>query len=628
MAMAESKNQGEDLLDELELMEKLELFTKSEIKTIKKKREEFETKLARHSSNKEDVLQYIESEVAILKTVRSRKLEKELPSNKSTIEYAIANRVKNLFNDAIRRYSDDVKIWISYVNFCKQIGLHSSGSEVFQQMLKYHGDKAGVYVLAANWELEECKNIEKARNHLQTGLHIHNDCDKLYIHLFRLELKSISIKVNEELKSEDKSTPNPDESIYAPLDAIYDIAVRKINNVQIMVQLLERAKPYEFTANLQNKIVADMQEKFPKEEVTWDTVAKMALYNTNNKEKSSAKERLSNCVSEYKTALKNVNTEKMWSMYLATLIKVLNDNVQFPFPNYKRKLNFQAFSDADEANNLSEKYYLLWIEQLRKDMPSFEPLKKSQVDDTKKQTSGSQDDSTPEELDEFPPQENSGDKSTSSKSTTWDTLRQVLEKATEKHSSSIALWDKRLSLNMTWGDDSAVEAIFEQANTCLQENSLPLWKLMLPYWQLSDPDKVDKLLERGSNQIDQPNLCNPLRVIRLEWVALTEGLAAARKLYFEIVQKPPTSMQLHQKMIALDTIQPRKSIENIRMYYIFPCVEFGADNIDVWMNYFKFEKKHGNYSNIADIYGQACSKLNDSLIEEFKNEYNVELKKP
>ncbi|XP_039281293.1 U3 small nucleolar RNA-associated protein 6 homolog isoform X2 [Nilaparvata lugens] len=587
MAMAESKNEGEDLHDELELMEKLDLFTKDEIKTIKKKREDFEATLARHSSNKEDVLQYIESEVAILKTVRSRKLEKELPSNKSTIEYAIANRVKSLFNDAIRRYSDDVKIWISYVNFCKQIGLHSSGSQVFQQMLKYHSDKVGVFVLAANWELEECKNIEKARNHLQAGLHIHKDSEKLYIQLFRLELTSISKKLNEE---QDKSTPNPDESIYTPLDAIYDTAVRKINNVQFMVQLLERAKPYEFTANLQNKIVA-------------------------------------NCVSEYKTAVKNVNTEKMWSMYLETLINVQNDNVQFPLPNYKRKLNCQAFSAADEAINLSEKYYLLWIEQLRKDMPCFEPLKKSQVDDTKKQTSGSQDDSSPEKLAEFPPQESSGDKSSSSKSTSWETLCQVLEKATEKHSSSFALWDKRLSLNMTWGGDAAVDAIFEQAIVHLQENSLPLWKLMLQYWQLTDPDKAERLMERGSNQTDQPNLCNPLRVIRLEWIALTQGLAAARKLYYRLAEDPPTSLQLHRKMMALENMQPRKSIKDLRMYHILTCLEFGADNVDVWMNYLKFEKIHGKHSNMADIYHQACTKLKESLIEEFKNEFDLELKK-
>lgn len=629
----------EDTVDELELMEKLELFTKCEIKKIIKKREEFEYKLSRHNRNKEDILQYIDYEITMLKLVRARKLQKELPAKKSNIEYTIANRVKRLFNDATIRYSNDVKIWISYIKFCKQIGFYSSGSQVFQNMLNLHGDKPSLFKFAANWELEECKNIDKARACLQSGLHIHKDSEMLYLELFRVELIYINMKVNEE---QDKPAFDSSDPIYKLIDVIYDAAMRKIHNVQFLVDLLERAKPYEFTANLQSRIIADMQAKFPDEELTWDTVAKMAL-NTNPKKKCTAKERISNCVAVYKKAVEQVNTEKMWCMYLDTLVELQNDNVRYPFPNYKRKLDCSAFSAANEAISLPEKYYLLWIEQLKNDM--LERSKKQQVmpesmqvDDGKKASGSggvsSMDDSSPEKSADSNAQDGSDDGKKGGGSgglsalhkQPKEMLRQVLQEATDKIPNSIALWEMRLRMHLVWEELSKADAIFNEANRCLQGTALPIWKLMLLYWQAKDSTKVDDLLKVGTSMTQHPNICNPLKVLWLERVALTQGLKSARELYFELAKMTPFYLELHTKMTMLENLQPKLDVKYARISHICACIQFGSDNTDVWLNYLKFEKRYGKHSHMADIYHQACNKLQPSLVEEFKNEYDLELK--
>ncbi|XP_039283652.1 U3 small nucleolar RNA-associated protein 6 homolog isoform X1 [Nilaparvata lugens] len=278
----------EDSLDELELLEKSELCTRTEIRVLKIKREQFEFKMARHKKSKEDILKYIDYLMHTIMLMRARKMQKELSLKKCPIQKLIAKRVKMLFDDAIKRYPADLKIWISYIKICEQIRFFSTGSQVVQKMLTVHGDKPSVFKMAADWERLTRKNVDKARIHLQSGLHIHSDSPMLYLELFRLELAYIDQKVNKQ--QDNRTGPDPDDPIYQLLDVVYDSAITNINSLQFMLELLECTVPYEFTVNIQNKIVSDMQTKFPNEEATWDTVAKMAL-RAYPKEKSTAKER-------------------------------------------------------------------------------------------------------------------------------------------------------------------------------------------------------------------------------------------------------------------------------------------------------------------------------------------------
>lgn len=61
-------------------------------------------------------------------------------------------------------------------------------------MLELHGDKPELYKLAAQWELEECLCVEKARKFLINGIHIHKESRLLFIEAFKLELIHASNK--------------------------------------------------------------------------------------------------------------------------------------------------------------------------------------------------------------------------------------------------------------------------------------------------------------------------------------------------------------------------------------------------------------------------------------------------
>ncbi|XP_039298899.1 U3 small nucleolar RNA-associated protein 6 homolog isoform X4 [Nilaparvata lugens] len=65
-------------------------------------------------------------------------------------------------------------------------------------MLADHSDIPILFKLAADWELDDCRNVEKARNHLKNGLQIHKKCAMLYLDLFRVQLIYINNKIIEE----------------------------------------------------------------------------------------------------------------------------------------------------------------------------------------------------------------------------------------------------------------------------------------------------------------------------------------------------------------------------------------------------------------------------------------------
>lgn len=40
---------------------------------------------------------------------------------KANIDFTIGNRVNKLFKQAIFRFQDDVRLWLSYIKFCKEV---------------------------------------------------------------------------------------------------------------------------------------------------------------------------------------------------------------------------------------------------------------------------------------------------------------------------------------------------------------------------------------------------------------------------------------------------------------------------------------------------------------------------
>lgn len=570
--MAEYVEQNiEAMIPELELMEKMQLFDKNEIRAITKKRKEYEYKMQRVSKCKEDIMRYIQYEMDLMKLIRQKRVEKGLNSKKNNVDYAIANHINKLFNQAIRRFPSDVRIWLSYIKFCKQVRFYTCASRILDQMLELHGSaKPELYKLAAQWEFEECQCVEKARKFLLNGLHIHKDSKLLYKEAFKLELNYANLMRKELGKDEN---PKNDPLLEGKLaEVMYESAVKKITDINFVVELHSLTKEYTFTENLQEKILNDLKERFPKDELTWDTLAKRELYSSIkvNPDDSplSQKDKIMNCEKVYEEACGAIPTQRMWNMFLDTVVQLNQD--QTVLPNYKKNLFQRAFKEANKRGMLDEKYYLIWVDHLE------------------------------------------GPK-----------LYNTLKDGTKRLPQSVRLWEARLKFLLSKGEEKAGVKVFNEALATLEshEHALPLWKYMLKYWQITNPSKAESLFKEGI--ATDPAVSTPLKPLYLEWLTVNHGIVAARKVYATLANVPPHCLEMHFKMAQLEDIQPQLSLKNIRKCHILTTQQFGQTNTDVWMAYVKFEQKHGEPKNVSEIYSRAVKVLKPHLVDIFVSEFSL-----
>lgn len=65
----------------------------------------------------------------------------------------------------------------------------------------------------------------------------------------------------------------------------------------------------------------------------------------------------------------------------------------------------------------------------------------------------------------------------------------------------------------------------------------------------------------------------------LDWLTLTHGVGAARKVYKELVDMPPPCLAMHKKMVELENIQPVLNLKRLRCAYTRACADFGERNV-------------------------------------------------
>ena len=107
---------------------------------ISRKRKEFEYHIQRRVKQKEDFVQYIAYELALLEDISLRRKRVQLGEKKKDIEYAIAKRLNKVFKQFIYRFQDDIEIYFEYIKFCRSVGFDYAISGIIGQMLQVLND--------------------------------------------------------------------------------------------------------------------------------------------------------------------------------------------------------------------------------------------------------------------------------------------------------------------------------------------------------------------------------------------------------------------------------------------------------------------------------------------------------
>uniref|UniRef100_A0A8C7V4B2 UTP6 small subunit processome component n=1 Tax=Oncorhynchus mykiss TaxID=8022 RepID=A0A8C7V4B2_ONCMY len=337
----------ENRIPELEQLERVGLFSKKEVKSMLKRATALEYKLHRLIITKVDFIAYIQYEINVLELIKKRRSRIGYQFKREEIEYSIISRINSIFRRATTKWKDDVQLWLSHIAFCKKWNTKAQLSKVFSSMLAIHPEKPALWIMAAKSELEDRNLSESARHLFLRALRFHPESKKVYQEYFRMELLHAE-KLRKQQKELEQAEMDLVRYEFSP-----EIMSGKLAELMLMVfsvlstgadfilSLLTIAAIFDFTKELQDTIIQDLQSKYTDDSLTWDFMAKRELEATVGEELQTAKGRASDiarreerCCQVYEEGLNGLNTEAMWACY-----------VSFCLERFKRKTNVQELKE-------------------------------------------------------------------------------------------------------------------------------------------------------------------------------------------------------------------------------------------------------------------------------------------
>ncbi|XP_015247750.1 PREDICTED: U3 small nucleolar RNA-associated protein 6 homolog [Cyprinodon variegatus] len=580
----------EDRIPELEQLERVGLFTKKEVKSIIKKATALEYKLHRLIVNKEDFIAYIQYEINVLELIKKRRAHIHYQFKREEIEFPIIHRINSIFRRATKKWKDDVQLWLSHVAFCKKWATKAQISKVFSSLLAIHPDKPALWIMAAKSELEDRNSSESARHLFLRALRFHPDNKKVYQEYFRMELLHCEKlrKQKEELEKADMDLGEYEfsaEILSGKLaEVVYRNATEKIKEAEFVISLLNIATIFDFTKDLQDSILHDLQENYTEDSLTWDFMAKRELeapvvgeeLQTAKGRASDINRREERSCQVYEEGLKSLNTEPMWTRYVA-----------FCLERHKRKTNVQELKEnrrerllgvlqrAHDSSLLKETYYKNWLEILL----SLEDAEGAAA---------------------------------------------VALSATQRYSQSVSVWSMSLQVLMQL-ERGDMAKLFQNALTHVNPKEiLPLLQLQLQ-WSMANQsaEETEAIFKRGLLS-SVPAIAMEIKELYLNWSYSVGGYKKARKTFTSLQENRPLSKRFFTQMIQIEKEQETPKMNHLRDYYERALQEFGIEDDDLWLQYIQEEMGAlGQPQNCAKIHWRAMKFLEGESVERFTSKYTL-----
>ncbi|RXN14222.1 U3 small nucleolar RNA-associated 6-like protein [Labeo rohita] len=339
----------EERIPAVEQLERVGLFTSKEVKSMMKRSTALEYKLHRAVQSKDDYITYIQYEINVLELIKKRRARIGYHFKREEIEYPIIHRINRVFRRAETKWQEDVQLWLSQVAFNKKWGTKANLSKVLSSMLAIHPDKPALWIMAAKCEMEDRNSSESARHLFLRALRFHPENKKVYQEYFRMELMHAE-KLRKQKQELEQAGVDVEEYNFSPeilsgkiAEVVYRNAAEKIKGAEFILSLLQIAAIFDFTKELQDTILQDLQSQYVDDCLMWDFMAKRELDAAGAPELQSAKGKASDtdrreerCCVVYEEALKSLNTEGMWTCY-----------VTFCLERYKRKTNVTVLKEKE-----------------------------------------------------------------------------------------------------------------------------------------------------------------------------------------------------------------------------------------------------------------------------------------
>lgn len=181
-------------------LEELEIFTNTEIRSIVKKRTDFEYVMKRRQLFIEDFYNYIQYEINLdkLRVLRCDKMDnigggnKEKQDAMRNVKATCSRHICSIFDRATRRFPNNMDMWTDYIAYLKDSKSTSILNTVFGKALALHPKCVDFWLQAAVHELDENNNVQAARILFQRALRVNKHSKNLWLRYFEMELWNAS----------------------------------------------------------------------------------------------------------------------------------------------------------------------------------------------------------------------------------------------------------------------------------------------------------------------------------------------------------------------------------------------------------------------------------------------------
>ncbi|KAL2613971.1 hypothetical protein R1flu_025663 [Riccia fluitans] len=631
----------ERMLPELDDLEKRGLFERHEIKEIVRKRRDFEYLLKRPSPLKEDFIKYVEFEqnLETLRKLRKSALIRDSKEGKwkaSLCDYASSAQILHIYERAVNKFKGDTDMWLQYLEYCK-----AEAPKKFQKVatkcLQLHPNVAGLWIYAAAWEFEHNLNVAAARALMQRGLRMCPRSEKLWIEYFRMELTYIqklkarravlglnavkSKKQNltrqsaeitmrdtedpfeEEEKSEvenegeDEDVSLEDQLSMNLSEAIFRNAVAAMpSSVEFRQRFLEVLDRYDFEQKeeLEANIHASIAHDFPKDEDSWNWLARKHIESQNVGLEYTFLEGKRRAVEVYEESLQSIPSVRMYELYTRFLQDILDMDTE--------DLDCSSSLDPTDSSrthrqDITDDLLTLYKRALTAGVTSGELIK--------------------------------GYIELLMRNRMVDEAAELSRKFCEGLDTRkfACIWESRITLernqtsSSTSGDDRTenIANLFKQAfHSVPLADAKRIYLMAMDFYKdkKSESDVVISSLETamaggGGGQIGAGIACDVV-----DWVLSCRGIKYARRVYKRFLALPGPSVELFKHCIKLESrsLGAGSSAEEwktLRKLYDDSVELYGQNDTDLWTMYHFEEMKAGNVDAAKNVYWRAKKALKD-----------------
>lgn len=156
--------------------------SQEEIRTIAKKRSDFEHIINARSSHPSDYMRYIEFEKNI-DALRQKRVKRLGIRHKGAGQRSIYF----LYNRATKKFSGDLTLWLHYIDFARRDKAYRRLSDIFTSVVRLHPTKPELWTLAANYFMDTQADITNARSYMQRGLRFCKNSEDIWLDYAKLE---------------------------------------------------------------------------------------------------------------------------------------------------------------------------------------------------------------------------------------------------------------------------------------------------------------------------------------------------------------------------------------------------------------------------------------------------------